>query len=450
MPTSSTTRRVLFVANDRVGERMAGPAIRYVSFARTLAGEFDVTLVVPDETDLQLEGVTVHVSPELHPADLVRLAREHDALVAQHLHLRAMRAVADLPIRAIYDLYDPLPVENLAFYAGQGNSPLRELEYRRDVTIQEAALAWGDAFVCASERQRDLWLGVLAALGRLDVAAYERDPTLRSLIDVVPFGLDAEPPRKTRPALKGVVPGIGPDDRLLVWGGGLWNWLDPQLVIRAVARLAERRDDVRLYFLGSADPNPLRERPRAVDDAIGLARELGVLDRAVFFNPGWVPWAERAEYLLEADVGVSAHHDTVETRFAFRTRLLDYFWARLPVVTTGGDVLGDLVGERGAGRTVAPGDLEGWVGALTELLDDAEARAEARRGVDGLAEELAWPRTVEPLLRLLRAGGRAERRRGDDRLYVRYQALRARRAVALHGVAGAGRLLAERVRSRRS
>jgi glycosyltransferase involved in cell wall biosynthesis len=440
---------VLLVANDRVGERMAGPAIRYVSFARELADEFEVTLVVPNETDLRLDGVTVHVSPELLPGDLLRLAAEHDALVSQHLHLRAMRAVADLPIRAIYDLYDPLVVENLAFYAGQGNSPLRELEYRRDVTIQEAALVWGDAFVCASERQRDMWLGVLGALGRLDVAGYERDPTLRSLIDVVPFGLDPEPPRKTRPVLKGVVPGIGPDDAVLVWGGGLWNWLDPQLVIRAVARLAETRDDLRLYFLGSRDPNPLRERSRAVDEAIGLARELGVLDRAVFFNPGWVPWAERGEYLAEADLGVSAHHDTVETRFAFRTRLLDYFWARLPVVTTGGDALGDLVRERGAGRVVEAGDLDGWTAAIAELLEDAGAREEARRGLEALAEELAWPRAVEPLRRLLREPGQPGRRRRDDRLYVRYQALRARRAVALHGVAGAGKLFAERVRERR-
>jgi glycosyltransferase involved in cell wall biosynthesis len=449
MPSQPPPRRVLLVVNDRVGVRMAGPAIRYVSFARELADEFDVTLVVPNETDLLIDGVGLHVSPELHPADLIRLAGEHDVLVAQHLHLRAMRAVADLPIRAIYDLYDPFPVENLPFYAGQGNSPLRALEYRRDVTIQEAALAWGDALVCASDRQRDLWLGVLAALGRLDVAAYEHDPTLRSLIDVVPFGLDAEPPRKTRPALKGVVPGIGLDDRLLVWGGGIWNWLDAQLVIRAVARLAERRDDVRLYFLGSADPNPLRERSRAVDDALGLAGELGVLDRAVFFNPGWVPWTERQEYLLEADLGVSAHHDTVETRFAFRTRLLDYFWARLPVVTTGGDVLGDLVGERGAGRVVRPGDLDGWVEAIAGLLDDSDAHAAARRGAAALAEELAWPRAVEPLRRLLReAGEAAAPQRAEHRLYARYQVLRARRALAVHGVAGVGRLVAERLRSR--
>ena len=58
------------------------------------------------------------------------------------------------------------------------------------------------------------------------------------------------------------------------------------------------------------------------------------LDHTVFFNDGWVPYAERGAWLAEADIGVSAHFDDIETRFAFRTRLLDYLWAGLPIVTT--------------------------------------------------------------------------------------------------------------------
>ena len=69
-------------------------------------------------------------------------------------------------------------------------------------------------------------------------------------------------------------------------------------------------------------------------EAVALAEELGLRDRVVFFNFGWVPYAERGRYLLEADVAVSAHFDDIETRFAFRTRFLDCLWAGLPVVTT--------------------------------------------------------------------------------------------------------------------
>ena len=115
-------------------------------------------------------------------------------------------------------------------------------------------------------------------------------------------------------------------------------------------------------------------------EAVALAEELGLRDRVVFFNFGWVPYAERGRYLLDADVAVSAHFDDVETRFAFRTRLLDCLWAGPPVVTTRGDSLGDLVVVKAPGSAVDFGDLEGWVDTLERLLDDApldEAR-EAR------------------------------------------------------------------------
>ena len=38
----------------------------------------------------------------------------------------------------------------------------------------------GDFFLCASERQRDLWLGHMSALGRVNFATYAQDNTLRS------------------------------------------------------------------------------------------------------------------------------------------------------------------------------------------------------------------------------------------------------------------------------
>jgi hypothetical protein len=52
-------------------------------------------------------------------------------------------------------------------------------------------------FICASERQRDYWLGMLGGRDRLTQAQYTLDPTLRLLIDVVPFGLPDPRTRST-------------------------------------------------------------------------------------------------------------------------------------------------------------------------------------------------------------------------------------------------------------
>jgi glycosyltransferase involved in cell wall biosynthesis len=394
--------KILVVSNDRVGSRMAGPAIRYYNFARELAREFDVTLMVPGPVDVEIDGFEVVQAQDYGGRAFRGYARSFDVLVSQNLLPWTMRALAKERVRVVYDLYDPFLVENLGLFAKQESTKrYQDALLHANSLAQEVALATGDAFVCASERQRDLWLGMLGALGRLDHDEYARDPTLRRLIDVVPFGLPAEQPAKTGQVLKGVVSGIRSNDRVLLWGGGIWNWFDPLTLIRAVERIGERRDDVKLYFLGVQHPNPETEEMTMADQAVALARELGVLDQSVFFNFGWVPYEERANFLLEADLGVSAHEDNIETRFAFRTRMLDYLWAGLPIVTTGGDVLAELVRSRDLGRVVTPGDVEGWVTAVEELLDDANEYEAIRSRVEEVRPEFAWPNVVRPLIRLV-------------------------------------------------
>jgi hypothetical protein len=93
-----------------------------------------------------------------------------------------------------------------------------------------------------------------------------------------------------------------------------------------------------LFFMGARHPNPQESERKGLRETIALSRELGLDGRAVFFND-WVPYAERENYLLEADVGVSLHRDHLETHFAFRTRFLDCLWAGLPIITTRGDVI---------------------------------------------------------------------------------------------------------------
>ena len=430
--------RLLLVSNDPLGERMAGPAIRYYNLARELSRRFDVTLMAPESGGVEIEGVEIVKAAGYGPRAFRGFAQNFDTIVAQTLRPWTMWALGRSSVRVVYDLYDPYLVENLGFFAGyQGSRAFQEVEYRANALLQEIAVATGDAFVCASERQRDFWLGMLGALGRIDSGQYARDPTLRELIDVVPFGLSAEPPRKTKHVLKGVLPGIGPDDRVLIWGGGIWNWFDPLTLIRAVARLAERRGDVKLYFLGVRHPSPETPEMAMTDRAVDLARELGVLDRAVFFNFGWIPYDERADYLLEADLGVSAHLDNIETRYAFRTRILDYLWAGLPIVTSEGDVLADLVSERNLGRTIAVGDVDGWATAIEQLLDDPEEYGRARDNVRRTSEEFAWPVVVTPLERLAAQPGESIRTgRNVGFMVFRYLGLATRSVASRYGLSG--------------
>ena len=142
----------------------------------------------------------------------------------------------------------------LRAWPGTRERPLEERldSHRQRLRILEMQCAAGDFFICASERQRMLWLGWLEAAGRVNPLTYDADPTLRALIDTVPTGVPAEPPQQTRPLVRGVVPGIGQDDPLLVWGGGVWNWLDPLTLIEAVERLVRQAS----HACGSIFPAP--------------------------------------------------------------------------------------------------------------------------------------------------------------------------------------------------
>ena len=417
-------KSVLIVSDDEIGSRMAGPGIRYYHFARELSKHYNVALVVPTAPKAWHEDFEVLQASDWLGRRFRSLARRYDALVAKTLRCWTMRALVRDDVRVIYDLYDPFFLGNLDFHAGEDVSERRRrLAFRAPTLLQEIALLTGDGFVCASERQRDLWIGMLGAVGRIDPETAAEDPDLRDLVDVVPFGLESEPPVATKPALKGVIPGIGERDKVLLWGGGIWNWLDPLTPIRAVHALAQKRDDVKLFFLGVEHPNPGVQQQAMAARAVELAKELGLYDRFVFFNFGWVPYEGRANYLLESDLGISGHPDTVESRFAFRTRLLDYFWAGLPTVATQGDVLSDLVEEANLGRAVPAGSVEGWTRAIEELLTDNSEYAQVRRNVVEARDAFAWPRVVMPLVRLAGLAKSPQPTRSSAVATVRYGAV---------------------------
>jgi glycosyltransferase involved in cell wall biosynthesis len=391
---------VLVLSAEPVGSRMAGPAIRAAELARVLAVRHEVTLAAPAPSEPPAGVQLLEAGFEQLDA-LVSAARSHDVVVAQELPPTLLARIHSLPVRIALDLYNPVVVEILEAVAGEPPRARRRIAELIGLrTLAQCAVA--DFVACASERQRDLWLGGMATHGLIDPDAYRRDPTLRSLIDVVPFGIpDAPaPPRGPEPVLKGAWPGIGADDRVLLWAGGIWGWLDAATPIRAVKLLeAAGGPATHLVFMGTARPGLDRTGQAGfAEQAVELARREGLEGRLVHFNRGWVPYEERGRWLAEADLGVSAHNDHLEARFSFRTRILDYLWAELPVVSSRGDSLGDLVERHGLGRVVDPGDAEGFAGACAALLDDAGERRAARRAIEQIAPSLRWSEVAGPLI----------------------------------------------------
>jgi hypothetical protein len=387
-------QRILVVTADTLAAGMAGPAIRAWNIALELAVRHDVRLVTTGRCTLETTEVPVLAVDD---PELQELLEWCDVFIFQGWVLAGRPWIPASDKVIVCDVYDPMHLEQLE----QGRDKGRD-GYKTAVSdaarVLNEQLRRADFLVCASDRQRHLWLGQLAGLGRINPMTYGEDDALRSLIDVVPFGLPTDPPVRTRPAVKGVVPGIDADSKLILWGGGIYNWFDPVTLIEAVARLVERRPEVRLLFMGLRHPNPEVAEMRMAVAARQRAEELGLSGTIVHFNEGWVAYDDRQNYLLEADLGVSTHFDHIETQFSFRTRILDYLWAGLPVVSTSGDSFAELIGQKRLGIVVPPTDVAALENALEVLLFDDERAAACRARAAEVAAELTWPQVLAPLV----------------------------------------------------
>jgi hypothetical protein len=392
-----TLPAVAIISPSEIREHMLGPSLRYEALARVIGAQQPVTLITPNaDAPGHPLYTTRHVARTEQWAEIIAT---HPVLVTQGYTLVGNTVLQQLvdkhrPALAI-DTYSPIAVEALAVAdPAESNAAQEAADLSTYALTQQLRVA--DFLFCANERQRDYYLGLLTTLGRISVRRYQEDPSFRRLIDVVPFGLDGEAPQPGPPLLKGVHPAIPVDSKLLLWFGGIWNWLDADSVVRAFAAIAADYPAARLVFVTNAVTGTPGFSHEAHLRARTLAETLGLLDRQVIFH-GPVASAMRGALLLEADIGLCFNRDSLETRLAYRTRTIDYIWAGLPMILGAGDDLGERVAGAGLGHALAPGDVAGLSRAMSEMLSDARWRERRAPFFDALRREMAWTRVLQPL-----------------------------------------------------
>nr|WP_156756769.1 glycosyltransferase [Actinokineospora pegani] len=387
-------RKVLVITGDALSARMAGPAIRAWNMADVLAAEHEVRLVTvnplcdPPTAPFPIgQAKPRELAPHVDWADIV-------VLQGHALELVPALKAADSTKIVVCDIYDPMHLELLE----QGKDTpdeQRALDLVGVTRVLNEQLERGDFFICASERQRHFWLGHLMSLGRLTPAVYDTDPTVRSLLGVVPFGLPGKPPQQSASPIKGKL--VGEDDKVVLWAGGVYSWFDPLTLVSAMGELAQRRSDARLVFLGMKHPNPEVPEMDIGARVRRLSADLGLTGSHVFFNETWVDYDRRQDWLLDADAGVTTHFEHVETTFAFRTRVLDYLWAGLPIITTDGDSFAELVRAEGLGLVVPAEDPTALAAALERVLYDGAFAAACADRIAAVRDRYTWENVLAPL-----------------------------------------------------
>ena len=349
----------------------AGIGIRFVEMARVLAGaRHAVTVLTPGG------GTVANAQCEdLTPATLARVSSESDVIVVQgHAANDVFAHARTMPV--VVDLYDPFIIENLHYYGERG----AEVFTHDHATLMQS-LVRGDLFLCASEAQRLFYAGLLLAAGRLNPALFENDPELVNLLRIAPFGV--QPPRPMAPRDL---------DHPAVLFGGIYDWYDPILAIDAVA--AARRTLPQLTITFTRHPNPELTPQGKTAEAIDYAKTLHY--DWVRFEP-WSAYGDRAEFFDRFTIALLTFPQSLETELSMRTRIYDYLWGGLPIVSSPAPGTAEILSNYDAGITL-DGSASTFGATLVELLTDRARYEQLAAGTQRFAAGHQWEKVLHPLL----------------------------------------------------
>ena len=388
-------KKVLLISPDTIAKKMTGPGIRYYNFARELSKTLEVTLFIPNSnTNFDFKNEKFKVI-EANRNELEKCAKMVDSIVMQGIALRLYPFLKKIKKPKVVDIYDPITLENLELRKFI-NFKDRLTYHETDLDLILEQLSIGDYFICSSEKQKDYWLGMLAAINRVNPVTYGDNIKMERLIGVVPFGLDNNEPIKTKQVLKGVWNNINENDKVIIWGGGIWNWFDPLTLIEAMHVICQKKKDIKLFFMGIGHPT-MNCDTTVAEKCIEKAKEYDLYNKNIFFND-WVEYSLRQNYLLEADLGVSTYFNNLETRFSFRTRILDYLWCDLPMVLTKGDYMSELVENEKLGICHDEGNYEELADCIINTLEDKENYKIMKNNIKRVKNQFVWKNVTKPLI----------------------------------------------------
>lgn len=360
--------RILLVCPEPLAHRQpAGIGIRFLEMEKALrAAGHAVTILSADGAGEANGTIT--------PQNLARSSSDCDVAVVQGHAANDFFAHAR-PIPTVVDLYDPFIIENLHYYSSKGAEV-----FANDHATLMGSLLRGDFFLCASEAQRLFYLGVLLAVGRLNPVSFEADSRLESLIAIAPFGVP--PPRPHRDT--------GESNILF---GAVYDWYDPILGIDAVALARETMPAATLTF--TRHPNPELTPQGKIAEAMQYVARRGY-GSFVRFEP-WMEYERRGEFFDRFSIALLTFRQSLETELSMRTRVYDFLWAGLPVVTSSAPGTDELLERYRAGHVVRSESARDFADAIVKC-DGKPMREGAARFV----HDHQWPLVLAPLLEFCR------------------------------------------------
>lgn len=302
--------------------------------------------------------------------------------VAKHIHEN---------VQLILDVYVPIYVEVSA--RDSKDIDTEYTNYMRDMQGYNQVLLRGDYFLVASESQKIFYTGVLGALGIINPRSYREDRLL-----IVPFGIHDQPAvAKTNPYKK---LGISDNQFIVLWFGGLYPWFRAEEFIQAIKNFADS-DEVKFVIVGGKNPfNTLPDFLKQYEKVYDFALSNKLLGKTVYLVD-WVNFEDRINWYKHADVVISLNQPGEENIFAWRTRVMDYVWGELPIITNGGDPLSEYLISKNAALRITDLSSSAITKIIKSLTNEPKILKELNSNILKIKPEFVWQKIIQPVKQVI-------------------------------------------------
>lgn len=319
-------------------QNVEGTGLRYWRIACALkSAGLQVDLAVLDKNKPNIDeydGIKIR-SFSFNYEELDQLLSNYDFIIFSYAFGQLTKEIIDRsPENAILitDAISPYYVEALT----KSKDFLQDSEvmrfYKDQVEYCNYALVNSDYIMVAAEKQKELYTGVLAGMGLLD--EFE---TNRFILTPAYPELNNRIVNKTNNSKINIL-----------WFGGMYPWFDPENLLEIFSS-GKLKKLATLTIVGGSNPFYKKTNKRfngTFYEFKKRADNLGLTNNSIFFKD-WVGYDERIDIFNSTDLAISINTDNLENEYSFRLRLADMVSNGVPVVTNGGDPLGEELAQRG-------------------------------------------------------------------------------------------------------
>lgn len=324
--------KVPLVENDIV----EGTGLRYWRLAKGFVKipKSEVVIAVLDKNNQSgiKDGIKViSFSNDIESIKKLINSEKPDVIIASYWMSGIARKILDsTPSKCIFitDAYSPFYVEFFAHSSSRAADNSIMQWYPSQLEECNYLLAKADYVLTSNDKQEELYRGVIAALGQ---DSYSEEHRFIRVPGAVESSSGENNPRK-----------IDPNRKEILWFGGMYPWFDFSNIIE----LFSNQDIARVAYLrviGGWNPIYKKNDKRyngQYTKAYSEAKKRGLINNSIYFED-WVTYDERLNIFASADWAISMNSDGAENAYSWRIRVADLAGNDVPVMTNGGDPLGE-------------------------------------------------------------------------------------------------------------